>query len=196
MPRKKPGVDAERPTTPASGTDGVEASAPARVRRRPPAAEAAGEAQPPAAVQAPGEPAAAPADAPRSDGAGQLRIPEVLPVLRTGASVLYPAIVVPLVTSDEADVRAVDDAVTTAERLVVVVAQQQGSDGAYNGEIQPIGTAAQIVRMAKAPNGTLQALIQGVARVRIVAIEQQEPWLRARVERIGETLEASTELEA
>ncbi|HZQ38466.1 MAG TPA: endopeptidase La, partial [Dehalococcoidia bacterium] len=117
-------------------------------------------------------------------------------MLRTGASVLYPAIVVPLVTSEEADVRAVDDAVTTSERLVAVVAQQQGSEGAYDGEMQAIGTAAQIVRMAKAPNGTLQALIQGVARIRILGVEQREPWLRVRVERIGETLEPSTELEA
>src|SRR5581483_7439370 len=195
MPRKKPGTDADIPATPAPETDdnGAATPAPSRDRLRGTARVVEGI---PQASRAPGEPPSPPAAEPHSDGAGQLRIPEVLPVLRTGASVLYPAIVVPLVTSEEADVRAVDDAVTTAERLVAVVAQQQGSEGAYDGEMQAIGTAAQIVRMAKAPNGTLQALIQGVARIRILGVEQREPWLRVRVERIGETLEPSTELEA
>ncbi|HLZ73106.1 MAG TPA: endopeptidase La [Dehalococcoidia bacterium] len=194
MPRKKPGDEPAEPAAPSSEANETEAAPAVALRRRARStAPATAEARAEAAVPQPGAPQSPQAEA---GGDGQLRIPDVLPVLRTGASVLYPAIVVPLVTSDEADVRAVDEAVTTPERLVAVVAQQQGEEGVYDAEIQPIGTAAQIVRMAKAPNGTLQALIQGVARVRIVAIEQREPWLRARVERIGETLEPSTELEA
>jgi len=126
----------------------------------------------------------------------QIYIPDVLPVLRTGASVLYPAIVVPLVTSEEPDVRAIDDAVTNTARIIAVVALKHGQSGAYDGDLQPVGTAAQIIRMAKTPNGTLQALIQGVRRVRIVGIEQDEPWIRARVESIEEVAEPSTELEA
>ena len=126
----------------------------------------------------------------------QIYIPDVLPVLRTGASVLYPAIVVPLVTSEEPDVRAIDDAVTNTARIIAVVALKHGQSGAYDGDLQPVGTAAQILRMAKTPNGTLQALIQGVRRVRIVGIEQDEPWIRARVESIEEVAEPSTELEA
>ncbi len=195
MPRKKPDAEADAPVIPPNDGDANLPAATPRRRTRPtPALTAAASGGGEAAASA--EPPAPNAGDAESEASGQSRIPEVLPVLRTGASVLYPAIVVPLVTSDEADVRAVDDAITTPERLVAVVAQQQSSDGAYDGDIQAIGTAAQVVRMAKAPNGTLQALIQGVARVRITAIEQREPWLRVRVERIGETLEPSTELEA
>ena len=160
MPRKKPGADADLPATPTPETDDNGAAAPARPSGRPGVPARAVDGPPPADARTTDEPPAAPGSEQQPDGAGVLRIPDVLPVLRTGASVLYPAIVVPLVTSDESDVRAVDDAVTTPERLVAVIAQQQGSEGAYDGELQPIGTAAQIVRMAKAPNGTLQALIQ------------------------------------
>src|SRR5438270_7558 len=83
------------------------------------------------------------------------------------------AIVVPLMTADDPDVRAVDDAVTSGHRIVAVVAQQPDAEGNYTGELRQVGTAAQILRMAKAPNGTLQALIQGIARVRILEVEQQ-----------------------
>src|SRR5437660_7990706 len=128
-------------------------------------------------------------EAPAPEQQAQIPVPDVLPVLRTGASVLYPAIVVPLVTAEDADVRAVDDAVGSGHRMVAVIAQQPGEDGAYSGELQPVGTAAQILRMAKAPNGTLQALIQGVARIRVAAVEQREPWVRVRVERIDEIVQ-------
>src|SRR5207302_6957229 len=125
-------------------------------------------------------PADAPSEPPpaaQREAEAQIHVPDVLPVLRTGQSVLYPAIVVPLVTVEDADVRAVDDAVTSGHRIVAVIGQRQGEDGAYDGDLQPVGTAAQILRMAKAPNGTLQALIQGVARVRVVAVEEREPWI-------------------
>ncbi|MGI8550591.1 MAG: endopeptidase La, partial [Dehalococcoidia bacterium] len=66
----------------------------------------------------------------------------------------------------------------------------------YGGQPQPVGTAVAIVRMARAANGTVQALLQGVARVRLISIEQQSPFPRARVERIPDIIEPSTELEA
>jgi ATP-dependent Lon protease len=136
----------------------------------------------------------------QSQGATQgdvIAIPDVLPVLRTGPNVLYPAIVVPLVTSEAGDVGAVDDAVANGGRMVAVVAQQQSESGAYDGELRGVGTAAQILRMAKAPNGMVQALIQGVARIRIQGYEQREPWIRVRVERIvEETATQGPELEA
>ncbi len=86
---------------------------------------AAGGAPVPAPVDTPAEPPAA-----QREAEAQIHVPDVLPVLRTGQSVLYPAIVVPLVTMEEADVRAVDDAVTSGHRIVAVIAQRQGEDGA------------------------------------------------------------------
>ncbi len=126
----------------------------------------------------------------------QILVPGVLPVLRTGGSVLYPAIVVPLVTAEEADVRAVDDAASAGNRLIAVIAQKQTASGVHDGELQSVGTAAQILRMAKSPNGTLQALIQGVTRIRVLGYEQTEPWPRVRVEKIEEVVDSTPELEA
>ena len=41
----------------------------------------------------------------------EIEIPDVLPVLATGPNVLYPSTVIPFVSRDERDVRAVDEAV-------------------------------------------------------------------------------------
>ena len=125
-----------------------------------------------------------------------IEIPDVLPVLATGSSVLYPAIVVPFVSGDERDIRAVDEATTLPNRLVAVFPQQQAGDGAYSGPLQALGTAAAILRMARGAQGGVQAILQGVTRVRLVAVVQQDPYWRVRVERVADVIEPSTELEA
>jgi ATP-dependent Lon protease len=50
--------------------------------------------------------------------------------------------------------------------------------------------------MAKAPDGSVHAILQGVARIRLVEIEQSEPWMRGRVQRLDDTGKASLETEA
>jgi ATP-dependent Lon protease len=44
-----------------------------------------------------------------------------------------------------------------------------------------VGTVARIVRLQRRPDGAVQVIFQGVARVRLVEFTQTEPYLRARV---------------
>ncbi len=126
----------------------------------------------------------------------QPKIPDLLPALASGGMVLFPALMVPLASSDEAVVGAVDEAAASPNKMIVVFAQQPNEEGDHSGEIYPVGTAAIIVRMAKAPTGAVQAIIQGVTRVRLVDFDQREPWLRVKVERAKEEAQESTEMEA
>ncbi|MBI2759916.1 MAG: endopeptidase La [Chloroflexi bacterium] len=140
--------------------------------------------------------AQAPAPASEPEGAEAVAFPDELAVLATGASVLYPSIVVPYVSGEERDVRAVDEATSLPNRIVGIFAQQPSGDGEYHGELQPFGTAAAILRMARGQQGGVQAILQGVARVRLVEVLQRDPYWRVRVERIVETVELTPELEA
>ncbi|MFN8558016.1 MAG: endopeptidase La [Dehalococcoidia bacterium] len=133
---------------------------------------------------------------PEDDG---IAIPETLPVLATGASVLYPGIAVPYVSAEARDVSAVDEAISLPNRLIALFPQQptevEGEQN-YNGPLGAVGTAATILRMARGAQGGVQAIIQGVARLRLVEVVQEEPYPRARVERLHERYEPSVELEA
>jgi ATP-dependent Lon protease len=132
---------------------------------------------------------------PGETAAVESKIPDVLPVLATGPNVMYPAIVIPYVSAEERDTRAIDEAVSSGNRMLAVFAQAQAPDGAYTGTIQPMGTAVQILRMARVQGGAVQALLQGVARVRAMEVVQEAPSLRIRVERVEDVVEQSTELE-
>jgi ATP-dependent Lon protease len=124
------------------------------------------------------------------------KIPEVLPGLASGAIVLFPGLMVPLASSDEPVVQAVTEATASPSKMLALFAQKLGPDGQPTGELYSIGTAANVLRMARAPTGAVQAIIQGVARVRLLTKEQETPSLRLRVESVPETDHAGIEMEA
>jgi len=125
-----------------------------------------------------------------------IRVPEVLPALASGGVVLFPGVMVPLASQEQSVVGAIDEAASTPNKMLAIFAQKPGEDGQPTGETYSVGTAAAIARMAKAPNGAVQAIIQGVVRVTLLELQQQKPWLRARVQRLRDVSKPGTELEA
>jgi ATP-dependent Lon protease len=125
-----------------------------------------------------------------------IRVPEVLPALASGGVVLFPGLMVPLASQEQSVVGAIDEAAGTPNKMLAIFAQKPADDGQPTGETYSVGTAAVIARMAKAPNGAVQAIIQGVSRVTLLELQQKKPWLRARVQRLREMSKPGTELEA
>lgn len=123
-----------------------------------------------------------------------VKVPEVIPIIASGPNVLFPSQMVPVVATEPPEVQAIDDAINVGK--VVGIFAQRPQDGQYRGEIYQIGTAAIIARMAKTPEGAVHAILQGMARVRLLSLEQREPWLKGRVEVLAEPGERSIEVEA
>ena len=110
-------------------------------------------------------------------------IPEVLPVLPLrGGTVVFPLAVIPLVVRQLRSVRLVDD-VMQRDRLLVLVAQRaEESEQPGTEDVHRIGTVGIIHQLARAPDGTLHLVVQGVERVRFLDFTATEPYLVARVE--------------
>jgi ATP-dependent Lon protease len=136
------------------------------------------------------------AEEPEPKGSSAPRVPEVLPVLPSGGTVVYPFQLVPILAAQERDIRAVDEAASSPSKMVGIFAQKPTEDGHYHGELYEVGTAAMVSRMVKAPDGSINAILQGVARIRLLSVEQSEPWMRAQVERLPEMVDRDLELEA
>jgi ATP-dependent Lon protease len=118
----------------------------------------------------------------------------ILPLRNT---VVFPSIVLPLVVERPRSVHLIDDAVV-ADRLIALVALKDAQvEDPEPEDLYSVGTLAVIHRMARDQDTSGRHLIvQGMERVRILEIVQTEPYLRARVERVPETLEEGVELEA
>jgi len=125
-----------------------------------------------------------------------VKAPEVLPAIASGAMVLFPGLMLPLASAEAAIVQAIVEAAASPSKMLALFAQKHGTDGQHAGETYSIGTAASIVRMVRDPSGAVQAIIQGVVRVRLLSLEQEEPSLRARVESLHDRVQDGIELEA
>jgi len=122
------------------------------------------------------------------------RFPEELPILPSGKTVVFPAIIFPLATQEARVVCLIDEALA-GDKVIGIFAQrpaaETGQDNMYD-----VGTAATITKMLKMPDGSIRAFLQGQVRIRLVKLTQTEPFLKGRVEVLEEHLEKTTELEA
>lgn len=125
-----------------------------------------------------------------------IRVPDMLPALASGGTVVYPSQLIPVFANQEKDIRAIDEAAASTVKMMAIFAQKAAEEGRYESDLYSVGTAAAIMRMAKAPDGTTHAILQGVRRIRLLSLEQEEPWMKARVEPVEETAEQNLELEA
>ncbi|NWF58771.1 MAG: endopeptidase La [Fischerella sp.] len=124
------------------------------------------------------------------------KIPDALPVLPLINTVIVPMAVAPIVVGQERSVKLVDEVMRT-NRLVALVAQRHlEARPAGPDDIYRVGTAAIIHRLLRLPDGTLQLVVQGLERIRILDFLQTEPFLVARVEKSPEQVTVGTELEA
>lgn len=125
------------------------------------------------------------------------QIPRILPVLPLRGLVVFPQTAVPLTIGQSRSIRLVDDVMSGDERLIALVTSRSpdletpGPDDLYD-----IGTVAMIHRMFRAPDNTIRLVVQGLARCHLAEFLQEEPYLKARIEVIPETIEEGLELEA
>jgi len=122
--------------------------------------------------------------------------PDGLPVLPLKNTVLFPFLFLPLGVGRQNSVAAVEAAVATEEKAIVVVAQRSADDDRLVPEaFYTIGTRAVIKKMHRSDDN-LELLVQGIERVRLSAFNQTEPYLKARVERMPLPTDLDTEVEA
>jgi ATP-dependent Lon protease len=124
----------------------------------------------------------------------KIEISEELPIMPLEDTVIYPHIVAPLLVTERELIHLVDDALG-GERIIGIVAQRESPEVPTPENLYDVGSAVAVARMFKLPDGNMQLLVQGVARIRIVEYTQTEPYLKAKVERLKDKLEDTVEVE-
>jgi len=119
-----------------------------------------------------------------------------LPVLPLRGVVVYPMMWLPLPVGQRRSIRLVEDNLPENRIVALVTSKDEEIEKPGPNEIHTVGTAAQVHRVLRTPDGTIRLLVQGMERIRIVEYIQEQPYLRARVEVLPEQMEQSIELEA
>ena len=121
-----------------------------------------------------------------------------LPILPVRDTVLFPNAILPLTVGRESSLKLINE-LKEDERFIAVVSQRDPRvDNPQAVDLYQIGTAAFIHKIIKLPNQSLFVFVEGLQRIAVLEVTQQEPYLRARVQQLsdGTPEEKSADFEA
>ena len=123
-------------------------------------------------------------------------VPEELPLLPLKDTVVYPLTVYPLVIGKEKSIKLINE-VAVGDKILGLTSQKRADvEVATLDDVYSIGTMARILQMIKIPDGTLRVLVQGIERISILNLTQNEPYIRARTRALPDIIDKSVETEA
>src|ERR1700761_7772272 len=122
---------------------------------------------------------------------------QVLPALPLKNTILFPGLLLPLSVGRESSLRAVEAALKTEEKEIVLIAQRDPQvESPQQDDLYTIGTKAVIRKSSRPSNGVMEILVLGVERVVVVKLESSEPYLSAKFRVLPVPEDGGSEIEA
>jgi ATP-dependent Lon protease len=125
-----------------------------------------------------------------------IEIPASLPILPLRGVVIFPSAIMPLLICRGASLRLVEECLAGDRTLGLVAQKNPEEEQPRAAGLYPRGTAGRIVKMLKYPDSSVRILVQGLVRIEIKRMEQQEPYFRAAVVQLQDEYEPSKDLDA
>jgi ATP-dependent Lon protease len=120
-----------------------------------------------------------------------------LPVLPMKNTALLPYLVMPLSVGRPRSIAAVEAALATEDKEIVLLSQRDAEvENPGQSDLYTYGTKAVIRKMARPGDQLIEVLVLGVERVMLLKLEQEDPYLVARVQAAPVPAEDSPEVEA
>lgn len=123
-------------------------------------------------------------------------LPAMVPVCPVRGSVLYPTMVMPIDAGRPVSIRAINTALDRDRTIVIVSQKDRDVEEPGVDDLYEVGTACNIMRMKKNPDGSIQMLVRAFARVRIEEYQASGGLIEARVSPIEVPEGDAVELEA
>jgi ATP-dependent Lon protease len=125
-------------------------------------------------------------------------IPTSLPLLPVRDVVVFCDMVLPLFVGRDKSIRAVEEGVAKDGFLMLATQKDPAVEDPTADEIYAVGTVSRVLRMLKLPDGRVKALVQGVAKAKIMRYLRKRSFYRVKIEKVEEqpTGEINLEIEA
>ena len=126
----------------------------------------------------------------------QLSIPTLLPILPIRNIVVFPGTVMPLNVGRQKSKNLLDE-VMPGDKLIGVITQRNAdTEDPQLADLHGVGVAATILKLFKLPDGNQSIIVHGLARFRLVSLEQTAPFAVGRIEILEDHLAGGPELDA
>jgi ATP-dependent Lon protease len=135
-------------------------------------------------------------DAPDTNPSQTVAATDTLILVPVMDTVLLPGTVMPLTVGHPAAAAALQEAARTEQPVVVVLQREPFAEAPTLHELHSIGTEARLLRYFTGRDGSHNAIVQGVGRVRIEAVLHTGPHPTVAVRRIPEPTDRNPEIDA
>ena len=120
-----------------------------------------------------------------------------LPVLPLRDVVVFPHMVIPLFVGRDKSIRALDQAMESDKRILLVAQKSADTDDPGAGDLYSIGTLAHVLQLLKLPDGTIKVLVEGISRVEVDKVAERDGALSGRGREVAPKMDRDErELEA
>ena len=120
-----------------------------------------------------------------------------LPVLPLRDVVVFPHMVIPLFVGRDKSIRALDVAMESDKRILLVAQKSAETDDPVATDLYKIGTLAHVLQLLKLPDGTIKVLVEGVSRVEVTKVVERDGALAGRAHEVEPEMDRDErELEA
>ena len=110
---------------------------------------------------------------------------DFMPLLPLRDVVVYPHLVIPLFVGRTKSVKALEIASDKDKKIILVAQKSASKDEPDAKDLYEYGTVASILQMLKLPDGTVKVLVEGLSRVKIKEVLDQEACFVARFDEIN-----------
>ena len=122
-------------------------------------------------------------------------LPEVLPLLPLRGVTAFPGMVIPVVATEEHELKALEHAVS-ADRLLALFTVRREDDHAAEDNLYEVGVVATVHKMIQMPDDSRRLVLRTIQRVRLARVEADKPFLLVKVEALEDEEDDPAETDA
>jgi len=120
-----------------------------------------------------------------------------IPVLPMRDIIIYPQMVAPIFATKSQSTIAIDNALLTEDHEVVILCQKDPAiENPAETDLYQVGILGKVVQILKFPDGSIKALVEGINRVKVLEIKQEEGLVSVKSEVLEDINIEGTDMKA
>jgi len=133
---------------------------------------------------------------PHPDTLAQSNLPSELPILPLRNSVFFPGAVMPLTIGRVKTIRLIEEATKEKSLLGIITQRAPEIDDPALEDMYRVGTAARIIKLARAGKDGFNIVVEGVCRFKVDEFNQTDPFFTAKISPLVDEGSNDVEVEA
>ncbi|MHC5172853.1 MAG: LON peptidase substrate-binding domain-containing protein, partial [Planctomycetota bacterium] len=126
----------------------------------------------------------------------EYELPEEIGILPIRSAVAYPGTVMPLAVGRERSKRLIKD-ITPQDTIFGLLAQKNPDvENPGAKDLYTVGTAASVLKVIRMPQGSVNVVVHGITRFKVIRFTGTKPYLKARIKPLPVRVRNTKKLQA